>query len=376
MQGLFRVPAALTALSPSDCVVRRREEESPGVNFGVLLGRGPAMTIDTKHSSLLDVIRGIAALQVVISHAVASDMVFWGVGFGAVTGVYLFFLLSGFLIWSSAKSVLPTDNGLWTYAVHRIARIAPLYYVALLVGITIAPYLVYYHQDISWNTVLRHIFFAQTVQPVVYRAINPLLWTLTLEVIFYLAVPALFLIGRGRHFWAIILLAPCLLFVGRYDLTRFSFFCSFFYLFVIGMTLEQYRWLISWPLGLLTTIIAAVVWTLHLDYRLICTFVALAMFVWILLAKPLERTWLFRCLAFLGVISYSLYIWNEMLIDAIATPLAHYVQSPYGRAPILIMAAILFAWPSYRLIEAPAQALVRRRLLPRRSEPNLLPASS
>jgi peptidoglycan/LPS O-acetylase OafA/YrhL len=292
-------------------------------------------------------------------------MIFWGDGFGAVTGVYLFFILSGFLIWSSAKHVLPTEGGLYTYAVHRVARIAPLYYLALAAAVMIAPLVVYYRQDISFYTVHRHVFLTQTIQPVVYSAINPLLWTLTLEVLFYISVPVLFLIGN-RHFVVILLLAPGLWFFNGYDETRFSYFFSFFYLFVIGMTLAQYRWLLSKPLAMASAVVAAAVWTAHLDYRLVGTAVATAMFVCVLLAQPLQRTWLFRALAFLGLISYSLYLWHYMLIDAIATPLVQYVPNKYGRTPILIAASIVFAWASYRLVEAPAQRLVREWLLRRR----------
>jgi hypothetical protein len=65
-----------------------------------------------EHNTLIDALRGVAAIQVVISHAVTSDMVFWSIGFGAITGVYLFFILPGFLIRSSASRVLPTEGSL------------------------------------------------------------------------------------------------------------------------------------------------------------------------------------------------------------------------------------------------------------------------
>lgn len=98
------------------------------------------------------------------------------------TGVVLFFVLSGFLI---ARSVLSPAFSPRAYALNRAFRILPNYYFSILVvlffvnGATIVTRdgLV---RNIGSHLVLMHGLFRQ------YRtAINPVLWTLTIECIFY-----------------------------------------------------------------------------------------------------------------------------------------------------------------------------------------------
>jgi exopolysaccharide production protein ExoZ len=328
---------------------------------------GIVMEDKTSHSALIDVVRGIAAIQVVISHAVTTDMVFWGVGFGAITGVYLFFILSGFLIWSSASRVLPTERGLYTYAVHRVSRIMPLYYLSLIVAVTLVPIVAHFPQEITAYSIIRHVFFTQTLVPVDYKDINPVLWTLSLEAVFYVVVPGLFLVSSRLSFLLILLAAVVAFKIPSYlPDTTFSYFFSYFYLFVIGMALAQYRWLISMPFALLVVIVSAAVWAIDMDRRMICAAIATSTFLSVLLASRWQHSWTMRSLAFVGMISYSLYVWHYLLIDAVATPLVPYVQSKWGRAVVLITISIAFAWLSYRIIEAPGQAWLRSILLPRR----------
>src|SRR5205085_8571943 len=93
----------------------------------------------------LDVLRGLAAVLVLVSHADHSRQLDLGLsttekGFVGALGVYIFFILSGYLIWTSAQGVRQ-PGGLGTYTVHRVTRLVPLYLVNLLFVILLLPLL-------------------------------------------------------------------------------------------------------------------------------------------------------------------------------------------------------------------------------------------
>lgn len=79
----------------------------------------------------LDGLRGIAVLIVFLSHSsgrgiqIAPWLNFHGIGH---VGVYLFFVLSGFLLTRNLVEGQPVG----TFLVRRFFRIAPLYYLVLI----------------------------------------------------------------------------------------------------------------------------------------------------------------------------------------------------------------------------------------------------
>ena len=92
------------------------------------------------HVKSLDGLRGIAVLFVVLSHSSIEGFFSWspldfkGIG---KTGVYLFFILSAFLLDRQIIFKLrkgQADNLYWlNYVIRRFLRIYPLFAVALIV---------------------------------------------------------------------------------------------------------------------------------------------------------------------------------------------------------------------------------------------------
>lgn len=128
-------------------------------------------------------------------------------------GVNLFFVLSGFLL---SQEFLRADflggprPSLRRFFRHRFFRIVPAYFcclfliIALLCPGFIRPDLVY--SRIGALDVALHALFLQNLLPTTIGQYNRALWTLTLEVIFYLTLPwAIYLFVRDR--WAIGFLA-------------------------------------------------------------------------------------------------------------------------------------------------------------------------
>ncbi|WP_122437427.1 acyltransferase family protein [Pseudomonas viridiflava] len=98
------------------------------------------------HSKTIDALRGVAAAAVFFSHSDASRLATneWltaNRGVLGSVGVYMFFCLSGYLIWRSGLRLIGLPGGLRLYAIHRITRLMPLYLVNLFVVLALIGYI-------------------------------------------------------------------------------------------------------------------------------------------------------------------------------------------------------------------------------------------
>ena len=150
---------------------------------------------DRGHRPSLDALRGVAVLGVLYGHA--GKLLDFGRGnthgpesFIAENGwrgIYLFFALSGYLIFMPfARSLVDRTDAPATarYVRRRFARILPAHWIALCaMAFLITPI------DFSWGRFTAHVLLVQNLIPGVSRAILPVTWTLGLEAIFYALVP-------------------------------------------------------------------------------------------------------------------------------------------------------------------------------------------
>ncbi|MGO7576610.1 acyltransferase family protein [Rhizobium ruizarguesonis] len=323
-----------------------------------------------KETTIIDALRGIAALLVLVSHADAYYLIRWDAiapykGHLGEVGVCLFFLLSGFLIWSSALRQLDQKAGLWRYAVNRIARVMPLYYIALIFAVTVFPIASSYPVDITLANILRVATFTQAVPPDVSGAINPVLWTLTYEILFYLCAPFLFALGR---FFPLFIVAAVFSAWHGYRLeSPIYVFYSQMPLFVAGMTLAQYRIIPTRLFAEGSAALALVAGVVGVTAIPVCALWAFCLFAATAAVRHLRDSRAVVALAFVGECSYSLYIWHYMLIEIVGPVLMKADHLP-ERYPLLT--AILFtaftigiSWISYRWIERPLQIRTRSLLL-------------
>jgi peptidoglycan/LPS O-acetylase OafA/YrhL len=172
-------------------------------------------TAPRRRFDALDGLRGLAALGVLMLHV---WMFSWGdahrpqKGFvdfalGEMRlGVQLFFVLSGFLIFrpfvAAALDGARQGPRLTRYAIRRAARILPGYWVALAGSFLLLRHLDHPMQvDASQLPVF--LLFAQNHFEETIKHLDPPMWTLAIEVSFYVALPligwlALKLAGRSR----------------------------------------------------------------------------------------------------------------------------------------------------------------------------------
>jgi len=155
-----------------------------------------------------DAVRGIAALLVFLFHFLTlnklSALTAGGVDLTQVAqaghiGLDIFFVLSGFLIFRSIYF-----NGVnWRYFQRRFVRIAPIYYFSLAFCVVFfGPKLGL--DAVGLRNILSHVFFLQSFDPGTYYGINPVLWSLSIEMIFYAFLPLFFFCTRRNARWIVV----------------------------------------------------------------------------------------------------------------------------------------------------------------------------
>lgn len=153
----------------------------------------------------LDTLRAVGALAVLTTHTAfwAGDYLRHGV-LGVVlarldVGVAIFFVLSGFLLsraWliraAQQRPSPPTREYFW----HRFLRVVPLYVVTVLIAYLMIPE----NAGRSWTDLLVSLGLADTFTGESLPAGLTHMWSLAVEVEFYLVLPALmwWVVGRSR----------------------------------------------------------------------------------------------------------------------------------------------------------------------------------
>lgn len=178
-----------------------------------------ALAPNTDRSRLLalDGLRGAACAAIVLVHVWMFDHGVPGGGgdkdlLGYAIGelrlaVPLFFALSGFLVYRPFVAAALDRRGapsLRTYAVRRAARILPAYWAAVL-GVFFLLRAIDHPFGIPASQLPTFLLFAQNQDPDTLNRLDPPMWTLCVEVTFYLLVPIVGLLAlrlgarRGRQ---------------------------------------------------------------------------------------------------------------------------------------------------------------------------------
>jgi peptidoglycan/LPS O-acetylase OafA/YrhL len=328
----------------------------------------PPYGLDRSRSSGLDGLRTLAALSVVAYHLHTVSGLSFGpfdpVVSGADTGVFVFFALSGYLLY---KPFIRGNVDLVGYGFKRAGRIIPGYLVALI-GLVILT---------GSQLPLQHPLPFLTMSSSYDLDLRGFLgnaWTLSAEVLFYLTLPIIAAAARGREalvLGGLAIVSVCAATYHRIALTPDNAWITgtyplVFYAFVPGMLLAllevhypgQLRRLRKWPylvvgvgyvvLGALMTI---------LPVALATGFGTVLVMGW-LLNHRLPGS---RALGFLGGASYAMYLWHKDALLAFGPWL--------GLALTLVAAGL-----SWALIERPILAVIhsfdaRRRRRPHAAQP-------
>ncbi|MBV8282549.1 MAG: acyltransferase [Candidatus Eremiobacteraeota bacterium] len=313
------------------------------------------------HLAVLDGLRGIAIFIVLWYHVwewnwLSASFALFGhqISFQVIpetgfTGVDLFFFISGFVLFYPYARTIFEGVPLQTlahYAYRRFIKIVPSYYLQLLI---LTPWIVAaFSGAMLLKVYVTHLLFIHNWFHDIFGTVNGVLWTLAVEVQFYVVFPALcwcfrrwpfatfagmVAIANAYRLWK----APCCL--GDYvvqsqmpaflDLFASGMLAAWLFMWlrtnVSGLQRWQHAWtalaiagfaLYGWLLYGLFKLRVVDNWQylwndshltlLGLTFVLITVSSCLAAFWWrATLANPL--------FVFLGVISYNLYLWHQLI---------------------------------------------------------------
>jgi peptidoglycan/LPS O-acetylase OafA/YrhL len=317
-------------------------------------------------------LRALAAISVLVGHVWGADHAF-GQGardsllartiFGGGYGVYVFFALSGYLLFRPLAAAT-FDGGkvdLRRYAINRVLRILPLYYVVVVVLLVVQEGGGTPGQWLRFLTLTENLFRSTAL------TVDAPIWSLIVEIQFYALLPlvaigvARLTGGSRRHAATLLLLAGLGGAALRWELINhrhatdprivYSLATTAFF-FVPGMLLALVgevrlpRALRHADLWLLASV---PVWLWIFDDYRRTPWAAVACFLVVgaatlpLTPGPLTRALDWRPLALIGVASYSLYLWHLPIVEALA---------PHALA-FSVPASLAVALVSYRFVEAP-----------------------
>ncbi len=159
----------------------------------------------------VDVLRGFAALSVVVYHVIelfswtafpsSGPLLWFRAGW---MGGDLFFVISGLVIGLSAFSEIDR-NGPWhfqgAFFSRRVARIVPLHYLTMLAFVVfISPELLFTN---FWANLTSHLLFVHNLNLNLHGAINGSNWSLATEMQFYVLMLLVAPWIRVGRWWAI-----------------------------------------------------------------------------------------------------------------------------------------------------------------------------
>ncbi len=317
----------------------------------------------------LDVLRGLAAVYVMLSHYTSYCLdKFGSTPFHVVreTGeyaVWLFFMISGFVIFFT----LERSRTVADFAVSRVSRLYPAYWFTLTFGVVMEIF--WFQKDVFWLTgyLVNMTMFQEFLG---FPHHDGVYWTLTVELSFYLLMALLLRVGRLALIeilgtvWIAVALAIVALDHGvGLALPKWlvrSLIFSHFPLFFVGILiyLNRVHGYSVRRVGLMILSVSAVGVTLGPVHALVAA--PLAVLATFAVSKR-GHLLVNRPLLFLGAISYSLYLSHRVLGYALLTDLHRRGWSTPSALAFTIAMALLLATLVTFLVERPSCAWLRTR---------------
>ncbi|WP_024801628.1 acyltransferase [Nocardia sp. BMG51109] len=360
----------------------------------------------------LEGMRGLAALGVVLTHVAFQTGANGIPVLGRVLGrfdmaVAVFFGLSGFLLWrphAAAARGLGTAPTAGRYLLHRAARILPAYWVVVCAVLILLPTAA---QSAGLRVWVSNLALLQVFVPLTLTDGLTQMWSLSVEVAFYLVLPLLA--------WAVMWLrgaaarwrAPVVLALGVISLSwnflpvptpdaihADNWLPGYLPWFVAGMLLAELveegavrpglagsqGWRIAgnpwvmWPLGLIAFLLAAsdlagpaglergAAWQYAMKMGL-GALVGFGLLAPLVLGNRPHRWLRSRVAAAIGRWSYGIFIWH-LAVLAMVFPVFGIVPFQRSFLHVLVL-TVAFTVPlaaaGYALIEEPVRQWVRRR---------------
>lgn len=172
---------------------------------------------DTKKYAYIDAMRGMAILMVILVHtsqSIADKTSFVANAALGQFGVQLFFVASALTLCMSYEQRLNDKHRLVAFLLRRWFRIAPLYFIGILLYLLVSAYRELYlgvfydfFQNYTLPNIVFNILLLHGLIPAANNNVVPGGWSIGTEVLFYLIFPALYWwldsLGRVLLVWSL-----------------------------------------------------------------------------------------------------------------------------------------------------------------------------
>ncbi len=361
----------------------------------------------------LTALRGLAALWVFVYHAwVLAEPRWMALSIGGSEfnltpyfslgwiGVDVFFTLSAFLLtlpFAVANQRGGPAPAVGNYLLRRCLRILPAYYVQLLLVLAFIA-IVEQRAGLSTGGLIAHLLLFLNLGP---QPVSPLVgvwWTLPIEFGYYLVLPLLLPFLRGHRIWALLVVVIALTLAYRYGMFLYALdrpiSTKVILIEQLPGRLDQFVlgslaavWIARQPdLGrnldpgrsrALTLVgLAIALLLMHLlhwnsagywagEGLLFCFHLFMGLAIALIIVglcsdhHPDTRLLRARPLVFLGTVSYSFYLWHQLIIMRLAREAWMAEPTPYLLPMLLLVggaASLFVAWLSWRFVEQPCLA--------------------
>ena len=339
-----------------------------------------------------DILRGFAALSVIIVHLIASSNIDFGhfitqVGNKFTASVTLFFAISAFSIAYAYNDEFFNKSDFKSFYIKRFFRLAPLFYFAMFIeGVMI--YHAFNHLPSFFEVLMSGTFLFNLV-PKMQDGIVWAGWSLSIEWVFYLLYPVVFIFSNNKKIivalWGVCVFISSSIAKVQAEpieiymniLNHMVFFISgiFVYLYLkdlqrLSVALGKYAGMIS---GIIIFSLAAfLLYCFSQDGYPFNIYIAYSL-VWVgMISASIIGMPSFinnRLTRFLGKASYSIYLMHGMVLYLMkAFGMYQWIDTLVVSGPIkfLISFSITAAvtvgvsWLSYKFIEKPGIDLGKR----------------
>lgn len=314
-------------------------------------------------------LRALAALSVALFHACQWSQIDFSIG---AAGVDLFFVISGFVMWTvtAGRDVTPA-----AFLRRRLIRVAPLYWMvtlALVAGALAVPQR-FPEVEPRADHVLLSLAFIQHMNPggQPFPVLAPG-WTLNYEAVFYLVFASTLILPVQRRIAALTMALAVLSVAGfAWPPGYVMMLNPMFLQFLAGVwlaRLAQERLLperaIGWLLMGMGLALFLLLWLSAIDpdlWRPMIWGVPAALVVAGAVSVEADGGWPhWRWLGLLGNASYSLYLTHTLTIGALAMTIGAW--NPPLFVPLAMAVATAGGLAGYLWVEKPLLSLLRRRL--------------
>lgn len=317
---------------------------------------------------IVEALRGVAALSVAWFHFTHGNPHFLDDGYTKLTGeygwvgVYIFFVISGFVIpYSLHRADYHVRSDYFRFLGKRLVRLEPPYLICIALTILLwyASYLTpgFRGSPPSWSTsqVLFHVaylvpFFGETW-------LSPVFWSLAIEFQFYISVALMYPILASKSVLVRFGTLTVMVVLSYFFRDRI-FLLSYLGLFAIGILVFHFHaMLVSATVFVASSAIAAFV--VGLTHDPVIAGAALVTGLLIAFGRHVRV----GPLVYLGTISYSLYLLHVPIGGRVINLGERFAVSGFGQAVTLagaVALSILAAHVFYRVVERPSRAMSAR----------------